>query len=197
MRHFLNNICLRFHPRKNNGTRYHFYILFFLTTAIGLPVLSQVSKYPLVHTPENVMVNTTLPKNILSAEEPVTANFSKEPTDAEIFAVHFFEEPLVPANGNYSATENEALVLALANFSQRTSPDDFTPIIGFLNAYPKSRWRGALLADMGILYRRTGYYNKAIGAWEQSWALLKNEKNVKVKLLADKVVSELLMINSC
>lgn len=180
----------------SNSAAMHAVFLFLIVVINASPAFSQDQKYPLQRTPENVMINTSLPGDVLSPDESLTATFSMEPSDQEIFAVHFFEEPLVPTKGLFSGAENTALVLALASFSQRTSPDNFEPLTGFLKAYPNSRWRGALLANMGILYRRGGYFNQALNAWEESWQLLKGEKDPRVKLLADKVVSELLMINS-
>ncbi len=179
------------------GQRLALLLCFILMEGINTdPAFAQDKKYPIQKTPENIIVNRSLPDGIMGEDEPVTASFSKEPTDEEIFEVHFFEEPLVPVKGAYSSVENNALLLALAGFSQRTSTDDFTAVTDFLKNNPGSRWEGALLANLGILYRRSGYYNKAMEAWERSWLLLKDEKDSRVKLLADKVVTELLMINS-
>ncbi|HEX5153581.1 MAG TPA: RHS repeat-associated core domain-containing protein [Parafilimonas sp.] len=139
-------------------------------------------------------VNSVLPENMLKPGEPMTVTFSKEPKDREFFHGHFFEEPLVPMEGAVSSEENSDLMLALARFSQRKSPDDFTSITRFLIQYPTSRWRGALLANLGLVYRRTGYYNKSLEAWLQAWTVMKNESNHKVKVLADRVVAELLML---
>jgi RHS repeat-associated protein len=138
-------------------------------------------------------VSALLPGNILKPEDARTANFSKEPKDEEIFRAHFFEEPLVPTEGNVSGKENQDLVLALGLFSQRKSPDDLTSITKFLILYPKSRWKGALLTNLGIVYRRTGYYNKSLEALQQAWAVMKNATDHKVKVLADRVAAELLM----
>ncbi len=169
-------------------------ILFVGFLILAFSALSQVNYKP-VYTPVNIPVNYTLPKNILKPGEQMTVSFSKVPKDEEIFRAHFFEEPLVPTKGKVSSEENRALVLALAVFSQRTSPDDFTSVTNFLKQYPNSRWKGALLADIGILYRRTGYYNKAMDAWQQAWDLMKIQDEPEVKALADRVVSELLMLN--
>lgn len=154
------------------------------------------TNYPLIRTPENVPVNTTMPEKILSETEAIPVSFSQIPTDDEIYAVHFFEEPLVPAKGAFSGEENMALVYALAAYSQRKISDDFEPLLTFLDEHPRSRWQGALLANLGIVYRRSGYYSLALKAWEQSWYLIKHEKEQKIKTLADKVMSELLMINA-
>ena len=170
--------------------------LFYLCLLFYTNVNSQnAEKYPLVLTPE-VSVNKELPKDILPNTEAIPVSFSKTPTDEEIFRVHFFEEPLVPSRGVMSSEENTALVYALAAYSQRTTPDDFSALTQFLYQYPKSRWQGALLASMGIVYRRSGYFSMAMDTWEKSWSLLKGETEPKIKVLADRVASELLMINS-
>lgn len=174
-----------------------FSLLLFAGLLYSTNILSQQSeKYPIIRTPEAVSVNKELPKDILLETEAIPVSFSKNPTDEEIYAVHFFEEPLVPAKGIVSSEENKDLVYALINYSQRTNPDDFTALNSFLDKYPKSRWQGALLADLGIVYRRTGYYSKAMEAWEKSWSILKDEQEPKIIVLADRVVSELLMLNS-
>ncbi len=158
-------------------------------------VLGQQTEYPLVRTPQ-VTVQRTLPGNILAAGAAMPADFSKDPTDEEIFRVHFFEEPLVPLDSPSIAGENAALVYALAAYSQRKNADDFSGLLTFLQAYPRSRWRGSLLASMGIVYRRTGYFDKALLAWQESWKLLKSQDKQPLKVLADRVVSELLLLNA-
>jgi RHS repeat-associated protein len=194
MRYFSVHSTTR-HKANVKPVNYRFFVLFFAVFVVGITAQAQTSKYPLVRTPA-VFVNTTLPKNALRQGEAPTADFSLNPTDAEIFGAHFLPEPLVPAKGAYSAQESTALVLALTSFRQRTNADDFSAITNFLSSFPKSRWRGAVLANMGLIYRKMGYYNKAMDVWGQSWMLLKNEKDLKVKRLADKVIAELLMINS-
>ncbi len=195
--HFLKscsqNLLLRFLPRlqvaKLSG------LIFLLVSALSS--VGQAPSHPLVRTPQNITANRILPPNILLPGEAMPASFSKEPTDEEIYRVHFFEEPLVPESNKIAVTgESEALLYALAGFSQRTSPDDFSSVLKFLKDYPESRWQGALLANLGIVYRRIGYYVKAMEVWQSAWDLLKNEKEHKIKVLADRVVSELLLMNA-
>src|ERR1700710_1577772 len=105
--------------------------LVLLVTCCSLHLIAQ-NEYPLIRTASNVSHNYTLPKNVLKPNDPLTITFSKEPTDEEIFRAHFFEEPLVPMEGKYSAEENTAFVFALASFSQRENLEDFTAITKFL-----------------------------------------------------------------
>lgn len=181
----------------NDTNRYKVCLLLFCLTitAADRLVAQSANNYALVRTPLDVTVNRTVPKDVLAAGEAMPAKFSTDATDEEIFRVHFFEEPLVPATGTVIKAENAALVNAMAAFSQRTSPDDFTAITNFIKKYPKSRWKGSLLANIGIVYRRTGYYNEAMYVWEQSWNILKKQTDHKTKVLADRVISELLLMN--
>lgn len=174
----------------------YLWLFFFLTVFFQFSGLAQSNDYKLVRTPQNIAANRTLPGGILPSGEAIPANFSTDPTDQEIFRIHFFEEPMVPANISATTGENLALVYALAGFSTRKGPDDFSALLNFLKSYPKSRWRGALLTNLGICYRRSGYYNQAVKAWQSAWDLLKDQKEARVKVLADRVVSELLLINA-
>ena len=169
-------------------------LLLLICSAISYAHTFAQNAYPLVRTEQNVSANYTLPQNVLKPDEPLTITFSKEPKDEEIFRSHLFEEPLVPMEGKYSATENTTLVFAIAAFSQRKEPEDFSVLLKFLNENPDSRWRGALLTNLGLMYRRSGYYNKALETWLKAWHEMKAEKNNKAKLLADRVVAELLSV---
>jgi len=167
--------------------------------ALGLLLVSisigQNKEYPLVRTPQSVSAQRRLPSNVLPYGAAMPASFSANPTDEEIFRVHFFEEPLVPTKDTAASSgENTALLYALAAYSQRKDPDDFAAILHFLKSYPNSHWKGSLLANLGMVYRRTGYYNQALAAWQQSWSILKDKKDLQLKAMADKVLSDLLLM---
>lgn len=176
-------------------------ICLFLGIAWVLPSSAQnfIAPAPVL-TPANVTVNRTLPKGALAPGQPLVAHFSAKPTDQEIYRVHIFEEPLVPMEGTLNTdttdntNENVDLVTALAAFSQRKSTDDFSAITNFLDKYPQSRWRGALLVNLGMVYRRTGYFTRALDAFEKAWYLLKDQEERKAKVLADRTLCELLYI---
>jgi RHS repeat-associated protein len=113
------------------------------------------------------------------------------PTPQNIFHGRFFEEPLVPIGVEPTAAENAALAAALLSYSKRSSPDDFSSLTGFLEAYPKSPWNAALLTDLGFGYYNTGRYSKALEAWSQAWPLAKAASDPQGKALADRSVGEL------
>ena len=80
------------------------------------------------------------------------------PSDADIFHPRAFAEPLVPIGGTTSVEENVALRVAIDGYEERTNQDDHSPILAFLDRFPNSAWRPALLTNLGLEYRRTGWF---------------------------------------
>ena len=143
--------------------------------------------------PARVTPNRTLPRAVPA---PLLPTFSKPPLDAEIYRARVFDEPFVPAAGARDAREDSALSAAILEHIQSGSPSDLTRFEAFLRAHPQSRWAGALLLDMGIVYRRTGYFTRAIDSWERAWTLLKGESEPRARALADRAVGELAELNA-
>jgi len=142
---------------------------------------------------KKIAVNRTVPKTTAPSQFP---RFSSEPTDDEIFAARVFEEPLIPTTRQTDKAENLALSLALNAYLQRESNDNVSAITTFLTAYPTSRWRGSILLNLGIVYRWTGYFSKALESWEGAWRALKNESEPQAKALADRALAELMELNA-
>lgn len=142
---------------------------------------------------QEIAVNRTIPKTTTPSQSP---HFSSEPTDDEISAARVFEEPLIPTKGQPDKAENLALSLALNAYLQRGSNDEVSAITQFLTAYPTSRWRASILLNLGIVYRWTGYFSKALESWEEAWKLLKGETQPQAKALADRALAELMELNS-
>jgi RHS repeat-associated protein len=127
-----------------------------------------------------------------AAAAPAAA--SNVPAAAVMQAAHF-EEPLVPTAAS-SDEENAALLRALDTYRTQTAKDDFSPFTAFLNAYPKSAWRVALLADIGLLDYHYGYFSRAIDAWQDAWDEGRNSTDPRVKALVDRVAGELLIMHA-
>ncbi len=145
-----------------------------------------------VTTPKVVAVNRT-PPNV--QPPPANASFSEDPSDGEIFRARVFTEPLVPM-GNTTARENKAIVGALLSFLRRASNDDVAPLTQFLEDFPQSAWRVSLLTDLGIVYRRTGHFSKALAVWEEAWELGKNQTEPNPRAIVDRAVAELAELNA-
>lgn len=83
-----------------------------------------------------------------------------EPTEADIWNVRIFDEPLVPIGGKPTPEENRALGRALSSYAGRTNSDDFSSLTAFLDSFPDSKWDGSLLLHLGVEYYNLGYYPK-------------------------------------
>jgi RHS repeat-associated protein len=157
---------------------------------LALPVeaspLAQSPKPPAPPAPPLVKVNRTVPKVEPPSSMPL---FSAQPTAAEIFRARVFEEPLVPMAAT-ADSENVDLAKALTTYLRQSQPEQTSPIETFLAANPSSPWRATLLTNLGNVYQRSGYYSRALAAWEEAWALAKGETDPKRKATADRALGD-------
>jgi RHS repeat-associated protein len=116
--------------------------------------------------------------------------FPPNPTAQDITYTRLFEEPLVPIGAEPGPAENAALVAALLAYANRSSPDDVSSLTGFLDAHPRSAWNAALLTNLGLEFYNTGYYSRALEAWNRAWALAQGATDLQGKALADRAVGE-------
>ncbi|MEW6730797.1 MAG: RHS repeat-associated core domain-containing protein [Acidobacteriota bacterium] len=145
-------------------------------------------------TATNVSTVTPPPAPIL-----VWPTFSTPPTTEEIKHARIFEESLTMVNGSPSVDENQALAQALLAYSHNVeigNPEDTAALEQFLIQYPQSVWRVSLLTNLGLIYRRTGYFLKALYAWEQAWKLGKNAIDLDARDMVDRSVAELAELNA-
>lgn len=126
---------------------------------------------------------------------PLVPEFSDNPTPAEFFQVRLFDETLIPV-GSPTPDENAALAVALSQFAQRKDREDYSALERFLTKQSKSAWKPALLLNLGIEWRKAGYFSRAMGAWKTTWNLTKNEAGASAKALADRAFGELIQINA-
>lgn len=109
--------------------------------------------------------------------------------------VNVFAEPLVPV-GTTTPQDNHDLAQALTAFLQRTQSDDCGAITQFLDTHPQSAWRVSLLTDLGLAYRRTGWFSKALSCWTEAWTLANTATDPKAKAVADRAVAELFELDA-
>ncbi len=136
--------------------------------------------------------NRTLPKT----DRAPGLHFSDSPSDAELSDLHVFREPLIPVGAPTSASENRALADAIEEFVRRGDPEQTDALTNFLNQFPGSSWRASLLANLGAIWRSTGYWSKALDGWEEAWTLLAHETSPGRSALADCVLGELAQLNA-
>jgi len=141
---------------------------------------------------KKIKVNRTVPK----VAPPKALAFSKEPTDSELSNAHVFSEPLVPIGAKTTPSENKALADGIMRFAKEANPERTDSLTDFLKQFPNSAWRASLLANLGAIYRSTGYWSKALDAWEESWKLATKETEPKAKAVGDYVLGELAQLNA-
>jgi RHS repeat-associated protein len=121
--------------------------------------------------------------------------FSDPPTDAEIILNRRFPERLAVI-GNTTPEENRALVAALRAYEVAQDPAALDGFVAFLAAYPTSAWKTGLLANMGLVYNRFGYFTKAMTCWKEAWESGRQAASGDGKILADLALAELSQANA-
>lgn len=112
-------------------------------------------------------------------------------TGGEIQQSRLFAEPLIPVGTPPSADQNRVLESTLRAFTRRVEADDFSTLEECLKKNSESPWAPALTFDLGMEYYNTGWYSKALTAWEKAWARLKRVNEPAAKPIADRAAGEL------
>ena len=139
-----------------------------------------------------VRPNRTVPQVEAPRLVPV---FSETPTEDELFRARVFEEPLV-AIGTPTPAETAVLARALTAYQQAGAGENTQDLVAFLEGRYRSPWRASLLLNLGIAYRRTGYYTRATQAWEEAWALARRATDRYGRAVADRAVGELARLSA-
>jgi RHS repeat-associated protein len=127
---------------------------------------------------------------------PTEPSFSADPSDSEIVRARVFAEPFVPVAGARQGSENVDLARVIRDQARSTTPDDVTRFEVYLRDHPSSRWSGAVLLGVGIVYRQTGYLTRALDRLERAWTLLEKETEPRAKALGDRALAELADLNA-
>ena len=142
--------------------------------------------------PPVVKVNRTVPRVTPPPAFPV---FSEAPTDAEITRARVFPEPLLPIGAPAAPLENLALSRAITTYLHTGTSEDVAPFLNFLAQYRESPWRASLLANLGGVYRRTGYLSRALAAWDEAWHLAKDRAEPSARTIGYSAVAEWLELS--
>ena len=136
------------------------------------------------HTPPNV------------APPPAYPVFSAQPTTAEISRARVFDEPLVPILVSPSPQDNRALAQAIVAYLHGNGGEETQAFETYLEAHATTPWRASVLTGLGVIYRRTGYFSRALRAWEEAWAIGKMAQDPRERALANRAVGELAQLNA-
>lgn len=141
-------------------------------------------------------INRTVPKVV---PPPKQFSFSVNPTSPEFLHTGLFEEPLVPVSTVNSA-ENRDLAKALLAYRESVqttgAPDAVEPLLGFLAKHPDTPWKPALQLNLGMVYRQTGHFSKALETWREGWAETRNLTDPEGRALANAIVAHLSQIEA-
>ncbi|MBI4750080.1 MAG: hypothetical protein HY774_16465, partial [Acidobacteria bacterium] len=149
-------------------------------------------------TPKVVTVNRTL---TAFDPWPTYPSYSAKPTVDELSRVKVLAEPFVyigkvdPESAKLTA-ENAALAEATTQFLSRQNLDDTSALVEFVKTHPDSGWNASVQLNLGLFYRQTGYFLKAMDAWESAWTLSKAETLERPRAVADRAVAELASLNA-
>ena len=136
-------------------------------------------------------VNRAVPKVV---PPPKALSFSAAPTDVEFLHTGLFAEPLAPATAT-SVADNRDLskaLLAYRDAVRRTGDSDsVAPLLGYLATHPDSPWKPALQLDLGIIYRQTGHFSKALDVWQVGWDESQHLSSQEGHVLANAMVAHL------
>lgn len=120
--------------------------------------------------------------------------FSSPPKDEEVLHSELFAEPLVPVSPT-SPQENSDLAQSLIAYQKNTrqsgAPDAVSPLLAFLKKHPTSAWKPALQLNLGIIYRQTGHFSKALSVWQEGWAESKSLTSRDGRDVANSIVARL------
>jgi RHS repeat-associated protein len=123
------------------------------------------------------------------ASEPLAA--SRESGVAERLLSLRFQEPLL----SVASAEAERLELTLALASYGESGDRGV-LEGFLERYPASGWRAAILGNLGFMAAGEGRYSQALLDLRRAWEAGRKIEQVEVKRFVDRVVGELIQLET-
>ena len=127
---------------------------------------SDTKRAPAPAAPPAVRVNRTAPAVV---PRPTGPQFSLPPLDAEFARLRVFDEPLIPSAVGSDSREDSELAGAIVASAQASVEERVARFESFLSNHPDSRWNGSLLLGLGLVYRRSGYFTRALGSWERSW----------------------------
>ncbi len=113
------------------------------------------------------------------------------PSVAELSAFRGLMEPLLPVAPDSTESERAALASSLNAWLARTVTDDFSQLETFATNHPDSVWTPSLLLNLGRYYYHTGYFGKALDAWESCWEKTRTMESPEAIGIADASAAEL------
>ena len=121
---------------------------------------------------------------------PTVFTLPETPTNAELSNAHVFPEPLIPMPRGTTPAENRAFARALRQYAESQRSEQVAPLLQFVSQFPQTAWKASLLANLGTVYRSTGYLSRAFNAWELAWSEANGETEPRARAVADFAIGE-------
>ena len=128
------------------------------------------------------------PAEILSGSEVPEERLAENFSDADVFGLRAFAEPLVADSRAASEEERAAFLKAINNY---LSDKRSEWLEDFLRQWPGSRWAAALSHNLGLLKYNAGFFTAAKEYWQRSWELARGSQDPRMRALAHQSVAQL------
>ena len=109
-------------------------------------------------------------------------------SDADVFGLRAFAEPLVADSRVASEEERAAFSRAIDEYLLDPQPEILE---GFLRDWPESRWAAPLEHNLGLLRYREGFFTAAMSYWQSAWDRAKDSDDPRLRALANQSLAEL------
>ncbi len=118
------------------------------------------------------------------------------PTDEQLSRARVFSQPLVPVGRPTSRQENAALARAILAYRDLRRIEAVAPLLEFIGTFPQSAWRASLFANLGTVYLASGYFGKALAAWDLAWVETGAQTDAHARIVADFALGEWLALSA-
>jgi hypothetical protein len=109
-------------------------------------------------------------------------------TDADVFRLRAFSEPLVADRRVAFEEERAAFLKAINDYLSDKGSERLEE---FLRDWPESRWTAALEHNLGLLKYREGFFTAAMSYWQNAWERAKDSEDPRLRALANQALAEL------
>jgi RHS repeat-associated protein len=160
----------------------------------GLMITALLCTSVVDHVRAATSVPTGINRAVPKVSPPAELTFSSPPRDAEFLHTGLFAEPLAPVAAT-TPEENRDLAQAVLAYRDTTresgANDAVQPLLTFLAAHPASPWKPALQLNLGMIYRQTGHFSKALEVWQVGWSDAQTLSDPQGRALANAMVARL------